>query len=500
MYATMNTSKNTITLTLIVSSMLLLLALQGLWIKNSYERAYFDLRRETSGIFRNTVFSMRDSMLMRSLERIDTSRTAGNHFLFNTKVDTLVIKRRGPQMKARTEASQVQIYISSDNQSDSVQKIIRPLARQVQEGKIKEGSTFVLRMASDSLSMDSLKQNFKVAIENAGYTFSFDVKYFSALPPVDLRSMRTIGFRGPEAWEDSVSIKVFSDKLSSDWVRYDPIHRYSVVLSGIRPILLKEISPQIFFSLFLTLLTSAAFIVMYRSIRAQQKLMELKNDFISNITHELKTPITTVGVAIEAIKDFKAINNPALTNEYLDIAQNELNRLSILTDKILKTAIFENKGIEYRPEPIEIDNLVDQVLASMKLVFEKQAAKVTFEKQGSDFSLMGGNVHLTSVVYNLLDNALKYSLINPEIQINLKAEASQIILSVKDNGIGISSEYRKKVFEKFFRVPTGDVHNIKGYGLGLSYVESVVKSHKGTIRVESEPGKGSNFIITLPRG
>ncbi len=495
----MNTSKNSITLTLIVSSILLLLALQGLWIKNSYERAYFDLRRETSGIFRNTVFSMRDSMLVRSLERIDTSR-AGNHFLYNTKVDTLVIKRRGMERKTRTEASQVQIYISSDNKTDSVQKIIKPLAMQVQEGKVKGGSTFVLRMGSDSLSMDSLRVNYKKAIENAGYHVSYEVKYFSALPPsVDIQSMRKMGFRGLEVWEDSVAVKVFSDKLSSEWVRFDPMHRYSVELSGIRPIVLKEISPQIFFSLFLTLLTSAAFIIMYRSIRAQQKLMELKNDFISNITHELKTPITTVGVAIEAIKDFKAINNPTLTNEYLDIAQNELNRLSILTDKILKTAIFENKGIEYRPELIEMDILVEQVLASMKLVFEKQVAKVTFEKQGSDFSLQGGNVHLTSVIYNLLDNALKYSLINPEIQVHLKAEASQIILSVKDNGIGIASEYRKKVFEKFFRVPTGDVHNIKGYGLGLSYVESVVKSHKGSIDVVSEPGKGSNFIIRLPR-
>jgi len=135
----------------------------------------------------------------------------------------------------------------------------------------------------------------------------------------------------------------------------------------------------------------------------------------------------------------------------------------------------------------------------MKLVFEKERAKVTFEKEGNDFSIMGGSVHLTSVVYNLLDNALKYSLIDPQITINLKQETSCIVLSVQDNGIGIASAYRSKVFEKFFRVPTGDVHNIKGYGLGLSYVESVVKSHKGTIHVESEPGRGSNFIITLPK-
>lgn len=494
----MKSSRNSLTLTLIVSSTLLLLALQGLWLKNSYERAYIDLRREVSGIFRITIFSLRDAMLVRSLERIDTSRS-GDHFHFNSKVDTLVIRRRGGQMKAKTEASQVQIFISSNGKSDSLQKIIRPLAMQVQEGKVKEGSTFVLRMGGDSLNIDSIRVNFKKAIEKTGYDLPFEIKSIAVLPPPDFQSIRTIGFREHEPWEDSVTSKVLSNKLSSEWVRFDPLHRYAVVLAGIRPIVIKEISPQIFFSLFLTLLTSAAFIIMYRSIRAQQKLMELKNDFISNITHELKTPITTVGVAIEAIKDFKAIHNAALTNEYLGIAQNELNRLSILTDKILKTAIFENKGIEFRPEPIELDSLIEQVLASMKLVFEKQGAKVTFEKQGDDFIVMGGNVHLTSVVYNLLDNALKYSLINPEIKVALKGTSTQLIFSVTDNGIGIPTEYRKKVFEKFFRVPTGDVHNIKGYGLGLSYVESVVRSHHGTIKVESEPGKGSNFIVTLPK-
>lgn len=146
-----------------------------------------------------------------------------------------------------------------------------------------------------------------------------------------------------------------------------------------------------------------------------------------------------------------------------------------------------------------MDKLVEQVLSSMKLIFEKQRANVQFQKVGSDFHLNGGSVHLTSVVYNLLDNALKYSPINPEILIMLEEKSEHIILTIKDNGVGIAPEYRKKVFEKFFRVPTGDVHNIKGYGLGLSYVEGVIKSHKGTIELDSEPGKGSSFKIRLPR-
>ncbi|MFN8890291.1 MAG: sensor histidine kinase, partial [Cyclobacteriaceae bacterium] len=248
---------------------------------------------------------------------------------------------------------------------------------------------------------------------------------------------------------------------------------------------------------FLSTLTIGAFIVMYKSIRAQQRLAELKNDFISNMTHELKTPVTTVGVAIEALKNFNGIENKELTDEYLTIAQNELNRLSLLTDKILKTAIFENKGVDFQPENVHFDQIIDQVLTSMKLVFEKNKAIVSFEKIGSHFELRGGQVHLTNVIYNLLDNALKYSGENAMIEIRLHEMGHELKLSVTDNGIGIAPEYKKKIFEKFFRVPSGDVHNSKGYGLGLSYVDSVIKAHHGKLVVESEIGKGSTFTIVL---
>jgi len=497
----MKPAKNRVALTLILSSIFLLLALQALWLRNSYEKEYFDLRRQTSELFRSTVFALRDSMLMKSIERIpDDSVNHSNRMFFTTKMDTVIVRQPGKERKHEISSSQVQIFISSENKSDSIQKIIQPLASRIKEGKLPGGSSFTLRIGMDSLSIDSLNNHFKKSIRTAGMGISFEVKHTSIKPaPSELTKRSFFRPPGEDNRNEPYEARIFSNTMHSEWVRIDPVHRYSVIISGFRHIILKQITPQILFSIFLTLLTTAAFVIMYRSIRTQQRLMELKNDFISNITHELKTPITTVGVAIEALKDFKAINNPALTNEYLDIAKNELNRLSILTDKILKTAIFENKGIEFRPEPIEMDKLVEQVLASMKLVFEKQDARVTFKKQGEDFTLMGGSVHLTSVIYNLLDNALKYSLINPEIDITLKGEESRVVLSVKDNGIGIASEYRKKVFEKFFRVPTGDVHNIKGYGLGLSYVESVVKSHKGTIDVESVPGKGSNFIVTLPK-
>jgi signal transduction histidine kinase len=176
-----------------------------------------------------------------------------------------------------------------------------------------------------------------------------------------------------------------------------------------------------------------------------------------------------------------------------------LSRLSLLTDKILKTSVFENRGVDFDPEAVDLEKIVEQTVQSLKLVFEKSKATVKIKKGGNDFTLRGGLIHLTNVVYNLLDNALKYSTENPTITINLKEDAHQITLSIQDKGVGIAPEFKKKIFEKFFRVPTGDVHTVKGYGLGLSYVYAVVKAHKGTIDVDSEPGKGSNFVINLPK-
>jgi signal transduction histidine kinase len=272
------------------------------------------------------------------------------------------------------------------------------------------------------------------------------------------------------------------------------------VFDDVESYLFIQITPQILFSLLLTLITATAFFMMYRSMRSQQRLMELKNDFISNITHELKTPVTTVSVALEALRSFKGLENPQTTREYLDIAQGELNRLTMLTDKVLRTAILDNPGANFDTEQVDMHKTVEQILHSMKLLFEKQKAHVTFEQQGNAFTIRGGSIHLTNVVYNLLDNALKYSSSEPRISIKLEENEKSIILIVADKGIGIPPEYKKKIFEKFFRVPTGDVHNIKGYGLGLSYVDSVIKSHHGFIEVMSKPGEGSTFTIQLPKG
>jgi two-component system, OmpR family, phosphate regulon sensor histidine kinase PhoR len=273
---------------------------------------------------------------------------------------------------------------------------------------------------------------------------------------------------------------------------------YKLELGNTFPYLLEQILLPILFSVFLVGITVFAFVLLYRSLLRQHRLAQMKNDLISNITHELKTPIATVGVAIEALKNFNAIQDPQRTKEYLDISQNELQRLGLLVDKVLKLSMFEKKEIELKYEIFDLKEVVNEVVASLRLQIEKYNARVTVEVDG-DTNLKGDRLHLLSVVFNLLDNALKYSKGNAAIQVVLKEDADNIIMKVTDNGIGIPAAYKEKIFEKFFRVPTGDTHNAKGHGLGLSYIGQVVRQHNGSIAVDSHEGIGSTFTITLPK-
>jgi two-component system phosphate regulon sensor histidine kinase PhoR len=230
----------------------------------------------------------------------------------------------------------------------------------------------------------------------------------------------------------------------------------------------------------------------------QKRLSDIRNEFISNITHELKTPIATVSVAIEALRSFNASMDPQRSKEYLDISANELQRLSLLVDKVLKLSMFENKEIDLKYEALNMQALIQEVASSMKLQFEKKNAVVSITVEG-DTSFEGDRLHMVSVIFNLFDNALKYSYDNPTINITSVGTANKISLIITDDGIGIPEEYREKVFEKFFRVPTGNLHNAKGYGLGLSYVAQVVKKHKGTIKIDPVDNGGCKFIIALPK-
>ena len=273
---------------------------------------------------------------------------------------------------------------------------------------------------------------------------------------------------------------------------------YQTQFYNFQPYLLKKIFPSLFLSSSLFGLLCMSFFILFRNWRKQEQLITIKNDFISNMTHELKTPISTVGVALEALSKFGASNDPEKVSEYIDISKHELNRLNILVDKVLKMSAYDKEENVMNFSEVKVDDLTRTVMNSMRLHFEKHHVVTEIDIQEGDFRISGDRVHLTNVIYNVLDNAIKYSTEDAKLGIKLSHEGNDIVIRIVDNGIGIPSEYRDKVFDRFFRVPNDDVHNVKGYGLGLNYVKDIIEKHKGSVRIESTQNVGTEVIIKLP--
>lgn len=246
-------------------------------------------------------------------------------------------------------------------------------------------------------------------------------------------------------------------------------------------------------SAFLLLLTTGCFLFMLATILRQKKLSEVKNDFINNMTHELKTPIATVTAAIEALQNFGALNDPKKTQTYLAISQNNLQRLSDLVEKVLNLAIEEKRDLVLQPEPVKLADLATDLVVNHQLRAPKPI-HVTLAIP-ADTTISVDRVHFSNALNNLIDNAINYSYDQVDISLTYQQQASGWQLTVADNGIGIPKAYQSAIFDRFFRVPTGDLHPVKGFGLGLAYVQQVIERHGGRIRVQSEPGKGSEFIL-----
>lgn len=251
-------------------------------------------------------------------------------------------------------------------------------------------------------------------------------------------------------------------------------------------------------SLLLVLVIIAAFSYSVFTIIRQRKLSELKNDFINNMTHEFKTPISTISLACQALSDKDIPRSNEMYADYINIIGDENHRLGEMAEKILQTAILEKGTLHLRPEAIDMHMLIADAIHKIAIQIEIRDGIITQSLNAEHPLIKADKVHLSNVVFNLLDNANKYSPRKPQIMVSTADAEDGILISVHDKGMGISKANLKRIFEKLYRVPTGDVHNVKGFGLGLSYVKFIVEKHGGTIIVESEPGKGSTFTIFLP--
>jgi signal transduction histidine kinase len=281
-------------------------------------------------------------------------------------------------------------------------------------------------------------------------------------------------------------------------VQLNPVSGASVVASFRTPTayLLRGLAGSLGGSLALLGLTTGCFGLMLSTILRQKKLSEIKSDFINNMTHELKTPLATVAAAVEALQDFGALADPRKADAYLTMARQEVARLASLVDKVLHVAVEERQGLALRPELLHPAELV----ASLVRRHELQATKpVAFEVDiAPTDQLLADRLHLAGALDNLLDNAIKYAGASVCIRLHGQAAAAGWQLTIADDGPGIAPGYQEAVFEQFFRVPTGNLHPVKGFGLGLHYVRQVAAAHGGRVHVRSTPGRGSEFVLWLP--
>ena len=467
-------------------------AFQVYWLQKTYERELRTLERNSNITFRETVHRLQaaklklDWLTLDSIADLQPEITSGSQRKMAATNGRHYQEQPSMPIKLAPDdklASLINVLSEKIKDTPGDRKLVlseSPLSGPVQSGRLKLGRRDRLRQFL--YDVDSMQDTLK--LPEIHTAFEQRMQQQNILVPFTISRLETVQEREPEYNEVTLGF-------------VQPV-TFRLTLGNTAPYLIKRILAPILLSLVIVGLTILSFALLYRNLLRQRRLADIKNEFISNITHELKTPIATVSVAIEALRSFNANMDVERSKEYLDISANELQRLSLLVDKVLKLSMFEKREVELKYELLDLKDLIAEVTASMRLQSEKQQAAVHLSTEG-DTTVQGDRLHLVSVLFNLLDNALKYSNGTPEINLRIAGTASNVKLSITDNGIGIPAEYRDKIFDKFFRVPSGNLHNTKGYGLGLSYVAQVVRKHQGTIRAEAAEGGGSSFIITFPK-
>jgi two-component system phosphate regulon sensor histidine kinase PhoR len=337
---------------------------------------------------------------------------------------------------------------------------------------------FLDSVIRNELAGDDLPQNYKFAVANdSNKVFSFSSNPQTYDPKLVLgEAGKTVLFPSNIIDENIHLYLFFPDK---------------------RSFVLQEMQNSLIISLILVVFIIASLIIMFRTIMEQKRLSEMKSDFISNMTHEFKTPISTISLACQAMSDTDMIDEQsnAAVSPYVKMINQENNRLETLVESILQSAVIEKGDIKYKDEEINLVQLVENEIEKARFRIKSIDGKIEFNDMFESIEFQADKMHVTNIISNLLDNAIKYSKENPLIKVSLESDNKHVYLNVSDNGIGIKKEHIPRLFDKLYRVPTGNIHNVKGFGLGLSYVKAICDHYKWEIKVKSNYGEGTTFTI-----
>ena len=326
-------------------------------------------------------------------------------------------------------------------------------------------------------------------LDQSFIAFGIREEFNLALYDCDLDQL-LLGSRQPRNMSDSLEVSCLTRSVDPE------CYRFSVTFPGKQAHLLG--SMKLWLGLVFTFLLVLIYFAYSLYVMLKEKrLAEMRKDFINNLTHELKTPIANIGVASEVLKKAEPGLNIEKTIRYATIIHQENERLKKQVDQVLQMAFMENQGLELKLEKIDLNELIEEIVASLVPRVSRRNGLIAFKKKAGQSYVMGDRFHLTNVLYSLIDNADKYSPQEPEISVSTQMTKEGLWINIADRGIGIAREWQQYIFDRFYRVPTGDVHDIKGFGLGLSYAKLVVEAHGGTIKVDSQPNEGSTFRVLI---
>lgn len=462
-----------IIVTLMSLSLLGLIAFQWYWVSNYFEANKRELDWEINRVLARTS----DRYLNESLDGFDyfslisdslqsiPSRSPNSINLFHQS-------HHHPVDSVFHPADHALNYMGADYMQ-KVNSLLSNLLSKVNQPRIINFDR-LLAILDEELHSIGIDNEYNLAISN----LNNKVIYYK--DPASLQATILFGYKSP----------VILSSISNPYFTHLYIyHKGHLLLQKTWIILLS--------SFLLIIIVLACFAYALHIIFDQKKVSEVKTDFINNMTHELKTPISTVSLALEALVNFDVRNNEERSLRYLDISRRELRRLSTMVEKVLNIAQYEKGEISLNMELHSINDLIETVAETMSMQVQRKKGTLTCELNAQPDIILVDKVHFNNLLYNLIDNSNKYFVDKPEIYIATKNTNEGVILEISDKGIGMSKESLSRVFDKFYRVPTGNIHNVKGYGLGLSYVKDIVDMHGGKLNVISELNKGTTFIISL---
>lgn len=339
----------------------------------------------------------------------------------------------------------------------------------------------------ERVSRDVLQKLIKKELEEYGVKTKFE---FGILNNGIQTKIRSSDFKYDK--NATYSIPIFTDNEGNEK------YKLLVTFPHKKKFLLSELVSITILSIIFTLIIIIAYSSALSQLIRQRQISEIKNDFINNMTHEFKTPIATINLALDAIRNPKIIDDKEKVLRYLQMIRDENKRMHAQVENVLRISKLEKKELDIEKESSNIEDIIYDAIEHVNLILEDREGSITTHFDAARTSVLINDVHFTNVIVNILENAIKYSPNTPKIDIYTENIKDMVLIKVKDNGLGMSKVAQKRIFEKFYREHTGDIHNVKGHGLGLAYVKRIVEDHNGQVYVESEKGKGSTFIIKIP--